>query len=403
MHGARMPGSSLRLLSTSHESVCSLQAAAGENESSNNPVGGNPGQEGSDSGGGGGAGGFSHQGAGPSQGGGGAGGNDNPEPSGSGLGLKRKGTQLSPQIPIKQCQVLVHKYVVRPAPIPPPAKYVVTDSGDVHSLDRESWMMVYKYLSCQDLARCMQVCKTWYRWCLDHRLYVVLDLSRRKVRQCHLVGVVKRQPHVLNLSWTNISYRQLSWLAARLPHLKQLYLEGNSWAAASSLCSSSCPLLHVLNMKWVSGIKDPCIRDLISPPVDHRPGVDDTTSRLKQCRDLSLAGSDITDSSLRVIVQNLPYLKKLDLSFCTRLTNEGLQLLAADPAGTRLTLSELDLTGCSRLTDECFDSLVAMVNVGKVSLQVCPQITLEGCKRFIEQAAARNLHMPTEKQFEPVQ
>ena len=378
----------------------SLQTAGAETETSDDNSANKPSQsrEGSNSKA---EGAHSH----PQQGSAGQGGDDNQEPSSSGGGgSKRRGApQPSPPLPAKQSRALQHKYVVRPAPVAPPAKYILTDSREVHALDHEMWLLIFKYLSLSELASCMCVCKTWYWWCLDHRLHLRIDLSRHKICQGHLVGIVKRQPHILDLSWTNVSYRQLGWLAARLPHLKQLSLEGNAWATVSSLCSSSCPLLHVLDLKWVSGVKDSCIRDLLSPPADHRPGVDDTSSRFKQCRELSLAGSDITEASIKVIARNLPYIQRLDISYCTHLADQALVILASEQATTRLSLLELDLTGCNKLTDACFDSLVAMSNVRRVSLQHCSQLSLEGCQRFIDATTTRSLHMPVEKQFEPVQ
>ncbi len=42
--------------------------------------------------------------------------------------------------------------------------------------------------------------------------------------------------------------------------------------AVSALCTSSCPLLRTLDLQWVEGLKDPQMRDLLSPPTDNRPG-----------------------------------------------------------------------------------------------------------------------------------
>lgn len=54
--------------------------------------------------------------------------------------------------------------------------------------------------------------------CLDKRLWSRIDLSiKRTVTPQALTGIIKRQPVTLDLSWTNISKKQLNWLVGRLP------------------------------------------------------------------------------------------------------------------------------------------------------------------------------------------
>lgn len=50
--------------------------------------------------------------------------------------------------------------------------------------------------------------------------------------------------------------------------LKDLILAGCSWSAVCALSTSSCPLLRTLDLRWAVGIKDPQIRDLLTPPTD---------------------------------------------------------------------------------------------------------------------------------------
>ncbi len=57
----------------------------------------------------------------------------------------------------------------------------------------------------------------WFR-CCDKRLWTHIDLKRCKsITPLMLSGIIRRQPITLNLSWTNISKKQLSWLINRLP------------------------------------------------------------------------------------------------------------------------------------------------------------------------------------------
>lgn len=54
--------------------------------------------------------------------------------------------------------------------------------------------------------------------CGDRRLWTKIDLSRYKsITPLALGGIIRRQPVSLDLSWTNISKKQLAWLINRLP------------------------------------------------------------------------------------------------------------------------------------------------------------------------------------------
>ena len=54
--------------------------------------------------------------------------------------------------------------------------------------------------------------------CCDKRLWTKIDLNRcTSITPLMLSGVIRRQPVYLDLSWTNISKKQLSWLINRLP------------------------------------------------------------------------------------------------------------------------------------------------------------------------------------------
>ncbi|KAH0509795.1 Lysine-specific demethylase 2B [Microtus ochrogaster] len=132
----------------------------------------------------------------------------------------------------------MERLVIRPPPISPPPDSLLLDDGAAHVMHREVWMAVFSYLS-QDLCVCMRVCRTWNRWCCDKRWWTRIDLNHCKsVTPLMLSGIIRRQPVSLDLSWTNISKKQLSWLINRLPGAV------SSWIADSALCSSSCSLFR---------------------------------------------------------------------------------------------------------------------------------------------------------------
>uniref|UniRef100_A0A8C6H600 Lysine-specific demethylase 2B n=1 Tax=Mus spicilegus TaxID=10103 RepID=A0A8C6H600_MUSSI len=280
--------------------------------------------------------------------------------------------------------IQMERHVIRPPPISPPPDSLPLDDGAAHVMHREVWMAVFSYLSHRDLCVCMRVCRTWNRWCCDKRLWTRIDLNRCKsITPLMLSGIIRRQPVSLDLSWTNISKKQLSWLINRLPGLRDLVLSGCSWIAVSALCSSSCPLLRTLDVQWVEGLKDAQMRDLLSPPTDNRPGQMDNRSKLRNIVELRLAGLDITDVSLRLIIRHMPLLSKLQLSYCNHINDQSINLLTAVGTTTRDSLTEVNLSDCNKVTDLCLSFFKRCGNICHIDLRYCKQVTKEGCEQFI--------------------
>uniref|UniRef100_A0A8C5K718 PHD-type domain-containing protein n=1 Tax=Jaculus jaculus TaxID=51337 RepID=A0A8C5K718_JACJA len=253
-----------------------------------------------------------------------------------------------PSVSPPKC-IQMERHVIRPPPISPPPDSLPLDDGAAHVMHREVWMAIFSYLSHQDLCVCMRVCRTWNRWCCDKRLWTRIDLNHCKsITPLMLSGIIRRQPVSLDLSWTNISKKQLSWLINRLPGLRDLVLSGCSWIAVS----------------WVEGLKDAQMQDLLSPPTDNRPGQMDNRSKLRNIVELCLAGLDITDASLRLIICHMPLLSKLHLSYCNHVTDQSINLLTA-------------------VTDQCLSFFKRCGNICHIDLRYCKQVTKEGCEQFI--------------------
>ncbi|KAJ6656616.1 hypothetical protein lerEdw1_003503 [Lerista edwardsae] len=278
----------------------------------------------------------------------------------------------------------MERHVIRPPPISPPPDSLPLDDGAAHVMQREVWMAVFHHLSHSELCVCMRVCRTWNRWCCDKRLWTTIDLNRCKsITPLLLSGIIRRQPVTLDLSWTNISKKQLSWLINRLPGLRDLLLSGCSWIAVSALCSSSCPLLRMLDVQWVEGLKDAQMRDLLSPPTDNRPGQIDNRSKLRNIVELRLSGLDITDASLRLITRHLPLLARLNLSYCNHMTDQSINLLTAVGTTTRDSLTEVVLQDCHKVTGQCLSYFKRCGSICRIDLRCCKQVTKEGCEQFI--------------------
>ncbi|XP_053741273.1 lysine-specific demethylase 2B isoform X1 [Synchiropus splendidus] len=280
--------------------------------------------------------------------------------------------------------IQMERHVIRPPPISPPPDRLTLDDGQTHVMRREMWMAVFSHLTHQDLCVCMRVCRTWNRWCCDKRLWKLIDLNRCKsITPLMLSGIIRRQPATLDLSWTNISKKQLSWLINRLPGLRVLLLSGCSWVAVSALCTCSCPLLRTLDVQWVEGLKDAQMRDLLSPPTDSRPGQLDNRSKLRNVEDFRLAGLDITDTSLRLIIRYMPLLSKLDLSYCNHITDQSVNILTAAGTTTRDSLTDINLSVCNRVTDQSLTFFKRCGSICHIDLRYCKQVTKEGCDQFI--------------------
>ncbi|KAG7281824.1 hypothetical protein CRUP_030334 [Coryphaenoides rupestris] len=236
--------------------------------------------------------------------------------------------------------------------------------------EREVWVSVFRYLSRADLCVCMAVCKSWHKWCLDKRLWSRIDLSiKRTITPQALTGIIKRQPLILDLSWTNISKKQLSWLIGRLPGLKDLMLSGCSWSSISALSSSSCPLLRSLDLRFADGVKDSQIRDLVTPP-----------------------GLEISDSTLRLVIRHMPQLTRLDLSRCSGLTDNSINLLTAVGSSTRNTLTEINLAGCNKLTDTCLKYLRRLSCISLLDLRGSKGVSRQACEAFISELSVNTLY-----------
>ncbi|XP_041756797.1 lysine-specific demethylase 2B isoform X1 [Coregonus clupeaformis] len=301
------------------------------------------------------------------------------------LGFNRSspGTRpLPPRSPPKCVQM--ERHVIRPPPISPPPDRLPLVDGKTHAVQREIWMKIFGHFTHKELCVCMCVCKTWNRWCCDKRLWTNIDLNRCKsITPLMLSGIIRRQPLSLDLSWTNISKKQLGWLINRLPGLRVLLLSGCSWVAVSALCTSSCPLLRTLDVQWVEGLKDAQMRDLLSPPTDNRPGQLDNRCKLRNVLDLCLAGLDITDTSLRLIIRHMPLLSRLDLSYCNHINDQSVNLLTAAGTTTRDSLTEINLSVCNRVTDHSLTFFKRCGTICHIDLRYCKQVTKTACEQFI--------------------
>lgn len=158
------------------------------------------------------------------------------------------------------------------------------------------------------------------------------------------------------------------------------------------------------------------------------PGCDNR-SQLRTMQCLRLAGLDISDSTLRLVIRHMPHLTKLDLSHCNSLTDHSINLLTAVGSSTRNTLTELNLggeifvnvensfsetndmhilcisfislelkylyvslPGCSKLTDTCLKYLRRLSCISLLDLRGCKGVSRKACEAFISELSVNTLY-----------
>eukprot|EP00795_Rhopilema_esculentum_P015221 gene15221-6425_t len=280
---------------------------------------------------------------------------------------------------VKPVHVLINPinphFVVRPRPLSPPAEELLLQDGQLHPLSRSLWLKIFGFLSQSDISICMRVCRNWNRWGLDGKFWNHITYSSRKLDSLALCGIVRRQPLSLNLAHCSITFSQMKWLLSRLPRLQTLSLEGNSSAAISAMVSGTCPLLEALDISYCEGVKDHLIRELLSPARDAVVSKNNK-GRLSSLKELKLSCCDITDESLKSVSRFLPSLEKLDLSYCTKLTDAGIDALTNESSICRDNLTQVNVLGCTELT---IVSLQLLKQCAKH-----PRVFIEKCDKLVE-------------------
>ncbi|XP_078123365.1 lysine (K)-specific demethylase 2Aa isoform X2 [Sander vitreus] len=253
------------------------------------------------------------------------------------------------------------------------------DVGNERGGEKEVWVSVFRYLNRAELLACMIVCKAWYKWSCDKRLWSHVDVSRcSPLSNQALAGIIKRQPTSLDLSWTPLAKRQLNCLLTRLPGLRELRVTGLSWSCLSAMASPTLPYLRLLDLRWCEGVKDAQIKETITPP-----GSESSRSRLRNMVTLRLSGLDVSESTLRLLQRHMPQLERLDLAHCKDITDSCIALLAAAGTHSRNSLTELTLAGCSELTDGCLSYLKRLSSLTLLDLRGCKGISRRACDAFI--------------------
>lgn len=309
---------------------------------------------------------------------------------GHGNGSRKKNSirsQLAQQMLNSSTRVLKKpQYVVRPA-----ANSAYGSGGGLampnYSLDPTLLKIIFRYLPQEALVTCCSVCKIWSNVSVDPDLWKTMNCAEMKLSASLLTAIVRRQPEHLILDWTQIAKRQLAWVIARLPALKNLSLQNCPIQAVLALHTCLCPPLQILDLSFVRGLNDAAVRDILSPPKDSRPGLSDSKTRLRDLKTLKLAGTDISDVALRYITQSLPNLVHLDVSSCQRITDAGVAQIGTSSTAIA-NLVELNLSSCRLVSELSLEHLSKCDQLIWLDLRHVPQVTTQAVIKF----AAKSKH-----------
>ncbi|XP_022665564.1 lysine-specific demethylase 2B-like isoform X2 [Varroa destructor] len=255
---------------------------------------------------------------------------------------------------------------------------------------------IMQLLSVRDLHVCAQVCKRWNELSLHPSLWKHMDLAKNRLTSKSLVAIVRRQPALLNVSWTSLSRDQMDWLLPRIPATKGLYVRGLAIASLKALNAEQGPQLRFLDLSWVDGLDDERLKELLLPEPpggdkhasaladsNNKRGIDKRDRcwpRLRALSELKLCGNPITDSGVRSVCQYLVNLQQLDLSNCNRVTDLSLMMLASK---LHSKLMRLVVSHCPQVTDAGLEALKMCTKLECIDARGCSKVTEDGIKRLL--------------------
>ena len=297
----------------------------------------------------------------------------------------------APPIVTRKSEHELFKYAIPPAPKIETSS-VETENSLFLKGKIKAWEHVFLYTSQKDLCSCMLVCKDFLRICGSPKFWKSIDLTAKRINPTTLQCLVRRAPKSLNLSQTNINYKQLTWLLERSPCLRSICLEGCSWSAVAALNTAACPPLKVVDISWIAGFTDPHLKHLLSTPKDTRPGQVISHSQLCFCEKLVLSGTDVTDKGLRLLSQQLPNLTSVDVSFCN-VTSDGIGYFT-NPASKCQHLGAIIAKHCPHVTDKVFVHIGKLQKIKTLDFRECSKITPSACEEFIVKFPRLNTREP---------
>ncbi|XP_022079621.1 F-box/LRR-repeat protein 20-like [Acanthaster planci] len=233
-------------------------------------------------------------------------------------------------------------------------------------LPRELFFKILSYFTAGELCLTVApVCRDWYDCSRSPVLWTCLDLSDHR----------------------DVSHKQLCAVLGRASLLKSLSLRGREELSLGEMQAlASCPLLTDLNLGFCDNVNGRVLDEII-----------------RCCLHLeviNMEGCERIDDDVASQFPSLPHLKALNLSHCTKMTDDGVMAISK---GCRL-LEELNVDGIPWITDRAVDVLASqraqtlraiyldgaeLTDVSIRSLMGCPllhTLSLSFCEQLTDKA-----------------
>ncbi|XP_067009546.1 S-phase kinase-associated protein 2 isoform X2 [Anabrus simplex] len=255
-------------------------------------------------------------------------------------------------------------------------------------LSDEIMLMIFRMLPKKMVVRCAMVCKRWQRIAYDESLWCRLDLSCRVLKPGSLGYALQRGVLILRLASTTIMTPVFSPSCSLLDgdRSKVQYLDLSMAVIRSSdlatlLCT--CESLHKLSLEHCE-LNDKCCSAIAknrSLEVLNLSGCEGLTkdglkSILTGCRrllELNLAWTDLSTAGLEILCEFLPCtVQRLNISGCRKtLADKHIQLLVE----LCPNIVELDLSDCTSLTSQTIEMISSLNKLEHIALNRCYSIT----------------------------
>ncbi|XP_048356504.1 dynein regulatory complex subunit 6 isoform X2 [Sphaerodactylus townsendi] len=223
-------------------------------------------------------------------------------------------------------------------------------------LPQNALVQIFQYLNLIDLGRCSQVCQSWNTMTHVCSIWSSINFSQVKDKiEDHIGGNIL-----------------LKWRAC-VVHLNLHSCAALQWHTFKSI--GLCKNLQELNVSKCQGLNDELMR-LVSegcPALLH----------------LNLSHTDITNGTLRLLSRSFSNLQHLNLAYCRKFTDKGLQYLGSGRGCHKLIY--LDLSGCLQITVEGFKSIAKscsgiqhlVINEMPTLTDRCIQALVGKCQKII--------------------
>ncbi|SAM01828.1 hypothetical protein [Absidia glauca] len=231
-----------------------------------------------------------------------------------------------------------------------------------HRIPDELQIKILAYLTVQDLLKVTEVCHKWYALVYEGSLWKTLDISPfyKTIPSDHLLKLGLAAGNFLKIA----NFRGCHQLTSQM--LRVL--------------SEHCVNVESLYLKDCRKISTPSLACFLQ--------------RATSLTLLDLSGLEcVKNSTLKIIGQSLPYLEKLNLSWCKNITGEGIQHLVYH-GGKCHSIEILKLNGAG-LMDETTMGILALYSpkLRQLSLASCITLTDPAFARLLQSPVKRWTHL----------